>query len=305
MIAVASGDGSLYEVLNGLAGRQDARKALRTPIAPLPTGSACACCTNLFGPKDTFNVPLATLNIVKGQPMSIDLQSVLLLPSRERRVSFLSVALGLMVDLDIGTESYRWMGDARFVYGFLRGIVQRKPCKARVWLDVVGDNKEEMAVKARSVAAKERGTRTVGGGTDPLALIRGVQKLAVDDRTDASANGNGYGHAAMPGGNGVAMPADSRSASADAFGSSGPSSEPGASSPMRNGEVDPRKPSDATDSSYATDVGLFDKVDDGPLPHAKELVPTDSWMTLVSDKKGVRPTVRKNAWTEGDQMLYL
>lgn len=33
----------------------------------------------------------------------------------------MSVAIGLMADLDIGTEHLRWMGDTRFVYGFLRG----------------------------------------------------------------------------------------------------------------------------------------------------------------------------------------
>jgi hypothetical protein len=29
--------------------------------------------------------------------------------------------MGLMADLDINTEHLRWMGDTRFIYGFLRG----------------------------------------------------------------------------------------------------------------------------------------------------------------------------------------
>ena len=33
----------------------------------------------------------------------------------------MSVSIGLMADLDIKTEHLRWMGDTRFVYGFLRG----------------------------------------------------------------------------------------------------------------------------------------------------------------------------------------
>ena len=33
----------------------------------------------------------------------------------------MSVSLGLMADLDIKTEHLRWLGDTRFVYGFLRG----------------------------------------------------------------------------------------------------------------------------------------------------------------------------------------
>jgi hypothetical protein len=33
----------------------------------------------------------------------------------------MSGSMGLMADLDIKTEHLRWMGDTRFVYGFLRG----------------------------------------------------------------------------------------------------------------------------------------------------------------------------------------
>ena len=39
----------------------------------------------------------------------------------KQTVSFMSQALGLMADLDIGTQHLRWMGDARFMYGFIRG----------------------------------------------------------------------------------------------------------------------------------------------------------------------------------------
>ena len=36
-------------------------------------------------------------------------------------ISYMSVSMGLMADLDINTEHLRWMGDTRFTYGFLRG----------------------------------------------------------------------------------------------------------------------------------------------------------------------------------------
>jgi len=54
-----------------------------------------------------------------GQPMKVDLFSMI--QSGKRSVSFMSQALGLMADLDIGTENLRWMGDTRFIYGLLRG----------------------------------------------------------------------------------------------------------------------------------------------------------------------------------------
>lgn len=39
----------------------------------------------------------------------------------KRTISFMSQALGLMADLDIGTEHLRWMGDARFMIGLMKG----------------------------------------------------------------------------------------------------------------------------------------------------------------------------------------
>ena len=41
--------------------------------------------------------------------------------SGKRTISFMSQALGLMADLDIGTERLRWMGDARFMVGLMKG----------------------------------------------------------------------------------------------------------------------------------------------------------------------------------------
>jgi sphingosine kinase len=48
-IVTLSGDGLIHEVLNGLAERSDAEKALNIPIAPIPTGSANGMCVNIFG----------------------------------------------------------------------------------------------------------------------------------------------------------------------------------------------------------------------------------------------------------------
>lgn len=38
-----------------------------------------------------------------------------------RIISHMSQALGLMAEVDLGTEYLRWMGDRRFVLGFIRG----------------------------------------------------------------------------------------------------------------------------------------------------------------------------------------
>jgi len=50
-IVILSGDGGVHEVINGLAKHAQANKALRIPIAQIPTGSANAVCINTLGPQ--------------------------------------------------------------------------------------------------------------------------------------------------------------------------------------------------------------------------------------------------------------
>jgi sphingosine kinase len=55
--------------------------------------------------------------------MAVDVLSIL--QSGKRSFSFLSQCVGLMADIDLGTEHLRWMGSSRFTYGFLRGGKRR------------------------------------------------------------------------------------------------------------------------------------------------------------------------------------
>jgi sphingosine kinase len=140
-IVCVSGDGMLHEVLNGLASRADARAALRKLfVAPIPTGSGNGVAVNILGAQEGFNLALACLNVIKGRAMEIDVCSVtqprVEMPKRKGKpgpngvavtqeaqemkpythvYSFLSQAIGLMADIDLGTEHMRALGDARFV----------------------------------------------------------------------------------------------------------------------------------------------------------------------------------------------
>jgi len=124
VVVSVSGDGTLHELINGFAKHKEPMRALRMPLTPIPAGSGNAMSLNLLGSKDGQDVAAATLNAIKGRPMAVDLLSVL--QSGKRFFSFLSQGVGLMADLDLGTEHLRWMGSNRFVYGFLRGVLTRK-----------------------------------------------------------------------------------------------------------------------------------------------------------------------------------
>ncbi|KAJ7630848.1 ATP-NAD kinase-like domain-containing protein [Roridomyces roridus] len=137
-----SGDGIVNELINGLANRPDAATALRTPIAPIPAGSGNALCVNIMGPGKVLDVAYGALNAIKGRPLPLDVCSVT--QGDTRIYSFLSQAVGIMADLDMGTEWMRWVGGIRFVLGYLYGIITKKTYEVEITLKVVESDKRVM-----------------------------------------------------------------------------------------------------------------------------------------------------------------
>ncbi|KAF9650762.1 hypothetical protein BDM02DRAFT_3111507 [Thelephora ganbajun] len=141
-IVIISGDGLVHEIFNGFAEHENPRAAFAIPLAPVPTGSGNGCCLSLLGLKDGLDPAMAALNAIKGTHMRSDLCSVV--QNDLRTISCMSVSMGLMADLDINTENLRWMGDTRFVYGFLRGIIRQRPCSIKVSLKAPQRDKYKM-----------------------------------------------------------------------------------------------------------------------------------------------------------------
>jgi len=186
VIVCVSGDGMLHEVLNGLAGRDDAIEALKIPVAPIPTGSGNAVALNLLGVDQGFNLALACLNLIKGKEKRLDVCSVTQPadahhPSPNNGpstavedttspaqldspptlpytiyYSFLSQAIGLMADVDLGTEDMRALGDTRFVLGYMGGVLSNRECEVDIYVKMGNQgtiNKKEM--RERVLSAKK------------------------------------------------------------------------------------------------------------------------------------------------------
>ncbi|KAF6811896.1 sphingosine kinase (diacylglycerol kinase catalytic domain-containing protein) [Colletotrichum sojae] len=133
-IVTCSGDGLAYEVFNGLGNRPDAQQALqKIAVSHIPCGSGNAMSCNLYG---TYRPSLAALAIIKGVETPLDLVSIT--QGDRRTLSFLSQALGVVAESDLATEHLRWMGGARFTYGFLVRIFQKKcyPCDLAVKVEI-------------------------------------------------------------------------------------------------------------------------------------------------------------------------
>ncbi|ELU43894.1 diacylglycerol kinase catalytic domain-containing protein [Rhizoctonia solani AG-1 IA] len=121
-LLTVSGDGLVFEVLNGFRERPDGAKAFALPVCPIPAGSGNALSISLLGPKDGFDVALAALNAIKGQRMPYDLCSFT--QDGKTSISFLSQAIGLMADLDL--------------------VASNKPCAMTLSIKVASRDKAQM-----------------------------------------------------------------------------------------------------------------------------------------------------------------
>jgi len=147
VLVILSGDGLVHEALNGFALHAQSAQAFKIPVAPIPTGSANATSLNLLGLEDGFDVSAAALNVIKGRPMKIDLFAFT--QGDTRVISFMSQALGLMAELDTGTDNWRWMGDTRFFLGFLRGLIAFKSCPVTLQIKVAEQDKSKIVEALR------------------------------------------------------------------------------------------------------------------------------------------------------------
>lgn len=121
-IAAVSGDGTPYEIFNGLARRPDARRALaKIAVSHIPGGSGNANANTWNG---TDYAGPGALAIVKGIITPIDLASIT--HGNKRTISVLSQAVGIMAEADLLTEDMRWLGNKRFEVGLVKRVFLKK-----------------------------------------------------------------------------------------------------------------------------------------------------------------------------------
>lgn len=190
IVVPCSGDGLPHEVFNGLGRRPDARRALsKIAVAHVPCGSGNALACNVFG---THRPSLAALAIVKGVATPLDLISI---TQGDRRIlSFLSQALGIMAEADLGTEHLRWMGEHRFTYGVIMRILKKKIYPCDLWAKVDIDHKDGVRDHYRrerentSVLELDKMTASLGSATQA-----GGGQSSVADSDEATGNDDATG----------------------------------------------------------------------------------------------------------------
>ncbi|TAQ87092.1 hypothetical protein B7494_g4560 [Chlorociboria aeruginascens] len=177
MIAACSGDGLPHEVFNGLGKRLDAKKALsKVAVVNIPCGSGNAMSCNLNG---TDSASLATLAIIKGIPTPLDLISIT--QGETRTLSFLSQAVGIVAEADLATEHIRWLGSARFTYGFLVRLFRRQVYPCDIAVKVAIEDKPAIREHYRKELSNH----------EPASERRGYRSLLDDDASASSGSEDG------------------------------------------------------------------------------------------------------------------
>ncbi|XP_077380519.1 sphingosine kinase 1-like [Festucalex cinctus] len=144
-LIIMSGDGLLFEVINGLLDRSDWEEAIRTPLGILPGGSGNALAASIHHYAGASLVSSEELLVscgfllCKGVVSRMDLVSVRLF-SGTRLFSFLSLAWGFVADVDVESEKYRHVGAARFTVGTLVRLASLRVYKGKLaYLPVAGE----------------------------------------------------------------------------------------------------------------------------------------------------------------------
>ncbi|QIX01576.1 hypothetical protein AMS68_007093 [Peltaster fructicola] len=152
VIAAASGDGLPHEIFNGLAKQKRPRAALTNlAVTQIPCGSGNALSWNTLG---TSTPSWAAVEIVKGLSAPMDLMAVT--QGKQRFYSFLSQAVGIIAESDLGTESLRWMGPLRFQWGVLVRIFGKTIYPAEISVAIETSDKERIRQMQKEGKVTER-----------------------------------------------------------------------------------------------------------------------------------------------------
>ncbi|CAN6457752.1 unnamed protein product [Victoria cruziana] len=111
-IVCVSGDGTIAEVINGLLQREDWLTAIKMPIGIIPAGTGNGMAKSLLDSVEEACVASnATFAVIRGHKRALDVATVL--QEETRFFSVLMLSWGIIADIDIESEKYRWMGSAR------------------------------------------------------------------------------------------------------------------------------------------------------------------------------------------------
>lgn len=112
-LVIVGGDGTIHDAIAGLMSRSDWETAIKLPLGIIPGGTGNGLSKSLLATSNEVYDPLnAAFLIAKGKQQNLDLAEVK--QNNKTYHSFLSLAWGLISDVDIKSEKFKFLGSLRF-----------------------------------------------------------------------------------------------------------------------------------------------------------------------------------------------
>jgi len=153
VICIVSGDGLIFEVVNGIASRPqgDGMELLaKVPLAPIPGGTGNGLAKSiLFASDEPYSAVNSAFVAIKGTPSPLDLSSVQ--TTKEKHVSFLSLGWGLISDIDILSEGMRCLGEMRLYLAAVYFIASKRKYRGKLSMVLTtetGDKNDSISTSA-------------------------------------------------------------------------------------------------------------------------------------------------------------
>ena len=124
-LVIVGGDGTIHDAIAGLMSREDSKTAIKIPLGVIPAGSGNGLAKSILeAARESYDPLHAAFVIAKGRQQSFDLAEVT--QGDRRYYSCLSLAWGLISDVDLESEKIRFLGAYRFdVYAlFLMSLLR-------------------------------------------------------------------------------------------------------------------------------------------------------------------------------------
>lgn len=130
-LVIVGGDGTIHDAIAGLMSRPDWERAIQLPLGIIPGGTGNGLSKSLLALAQESYTPLnAAFLIAKGQIQALDLAKVR--QNNTEYYSLLSLAWGLISDVDIESEKFKFLGALRFDLYALWLILCRRTYRGKI-----------------------------------------------------------------------------------------------------------------------------------------------------------------------------
>lgn len=196
-IMPVGGDGLIFEVVNGITSREDGADMIqRVALAPIAGGTSNGLVKSiLFENREQYNPVNSSFLAVRGSPHPLDLCEVTTCDEKCYS-AFLILGWGIISDIDILSETMRFLGEARLYVAAVYFLVKKQYYRGRLQLKLVDAQHTHKSSSMLSVSGLEP-------AINPLAAAQGadlqtkkgpneMDKVLIDESagidTDTSSN---------------------------------------------------------------------------------------------------------------------